>query len=475
VKKSRIIIITVIITLVVVSAAAIVYKVKTGASSKPTVVRIEKAQRGELIEFVSAPGEIEPLVKVEISAKVSARITELPYEEGDIVTCGNTDTNPSVPASVLLRLDDKDLQSRLLLAQANYSAQVAQLEVEKARIASQQANLIGLDASLKQAQRDLDRQKGLLESQDISQATFDQSKLKLDGLQSQYNSAKHTLDAAELNLVVLQHNLEAAGAGVTQAEEALSYTTITSPIDGVVTRINAEVGEVVIFGTMNNPGTVIMEVADLSAMLVVAEVDEADVAKLEVGQKATVHVDAYPDHEFTGVVESIALAHTMTWSNTKYYRTEILLENTEEKLYSGLTAHVDIETRKHTDILKVPTQAVLGLELDNLPLEIRENSSEVDTAKTFATVIYRYVDGKAVVTPVKISQSNLTHTIIKSGITEEDKIIVGPYKVLESIKHDQKIQDEREVEAKKKKKKADGAEAGADANDAKDANSVGQN
>jgi len=472
VKKSQIIIITVIVTLVAVSAVWIFIRFKTSASRKPTVVRIEKAQRGELIEFVSAPGEIEPRIDVKISAKVSARIIELPYEEGDIVTCGSTDRNPPVPASVLLRLDDKDLQSRLLSAEANYSAQAAQLEVEKARIASQQANLIGLDASLKQAQRDLERQKGLLESQDISQATFDQSKLKFDELKSRYNSTKHTLNAAELNLVVLQHHLDATGAGVTQAKEALSYTTITSPIDGVVTRINAEVGEVVIFGTMNNPGTVIMEVADLSVMLVVAEVDEADVAKMEVGQKATVHVDAYPDHEFTGVVESIALAHTMTWSNTKYYRTEILLENTEEKLYSGLTAHVDIETRKHTDIVKVPTQAVLGLELDNLPLEIRENSSEVDTTKTFTTVIYRYVDGKAVVTPVKISQSNLTHTIIKSGITEEDKIIVGPYKVLESIKHDQKIQDEREVEAKKKKK--DGAEAGADANDVKDANSVGQ-
>jgi len=474
VKKSHIIIITAIVTLVAVSAVWIFIRIKTSASRKPTVVRIEKAQRGELIEFVSAPGEIEPRVKVEMSAKVSARITELPYEEGDIVTGGNTDTNPPVPASVLVRLDDKDLQSRLLSAQANYSAQAAQLEVEKARISSQQANLIGLDASLKQAQRDLERQKGLLESQDISQATFDQSKLKFDELKSRYNSTKHTLNAAELNLVVLQHHLEATGAGVTQAKEALSYTTITSPIDGVVTRINAEVGEVVIFGTMNNPGTIILEVADLSAMLVVAEVDEADVAKLEVGQKATVHVDAYPDHEFTGMVESIALAHTMTWSNTKYYRTEILLENTEEKLYSGLTAHVDIETRKHTDILKVPTQAVLGLELDNLPLEIRENSSEVDTTKTFTTVIYCYVEGKAVVTPVKIGQSNLTHTIIKSGITEEDKIIVGPYKVLESIKHDQKIIDEREVEAKKKKKK-DGAEAGADANDAKDANSAGQN
>jgi multidrug efflux pump subunit AcrA (membrane-fusion protein) len=86
VKKSRIIITTIIVTLVVVSVVAIVYKVKTGASSKPTVVRIEKAQRGELIEFVSAPGEIEPKTKVEMSAKVSARIIELPYEEGDIVT-----------------------------------------------------------------------------------------------------------------------------------------------------------------------------------------------------------------------------------------------------------------------------------------------------------------------------------------------------------------------------------------------------
>ena len=471
-KKSPIIIITVIITLVVVSVVAIVYKVKTGAASKPTVVRIEKAQRGELIEFVSAPGEIEPRVNVEISAKVSARIIELPYEEGDIVTCERTDTNPPVPASVLVRLDDKDLQSRLLSAEASYAAQEAQLEVEKARIAGQKANLIGLDASLKQAQRDLERQKGLLESQDISQATFDQSKLKFDELKSQYDAAKHTLDAAELNLVVLQHNLEAAGAGVSQAKEALSYTTITSPIDGVVTRINAEVGEVVIFGTMNNPGTIILEVADLSAMLVVAEVDEADVGKMEVGQKAAVHVDAYPDHEFKGVVDSIALAHTMSFARTKYYRTEILLEDSEEKLHSGLTAHVDIETRKHTGILKVPSQAVLGLEFDNLPLEIRENSSEVDSAKTFATVVYRYVDGKAVVTPVKIGQSDLTHTIIESGITEEDKIVVGPYKVLESIKHDQKIRDEREVEAEKKKKKADGAEAGADANDASDANNV---
>lgn len=471
-RKSRIIIITVIATLVVVSVAAIVFKVKSGASKKPTVVRIEKAQRGELIEFVSAPGEIEPRVNVEISAKVSSRIIELPYEEGDIVTCGNTNTNPPVSASVLVRLDAKDLESRLLSAEAAYAAQAAQLEVEKAKIAGQQANLIGLDASLKQAQRDLDRQKGLLESQDISQATFDQSQLKFDELKSQYDSAKHTLDAAELNLVVLQHNLEAAAANVTQAKEALSYTTITSPIDGVITRINAEVGEVVIFGTMNNPGTVILEVADLSTMLLVAQVDEADIGKLEVGQKATVHVQAFPDEEFKGVVDSIALTHRISPNTaTKYFRTEILLTGDVKKLYSGLTAHVDIETITHENVLNVPSQAVLGRAVDDLPLNIRENCPEVDKDKTFTPVVYRYIDGKAVVTPVKIGPSNLTHTVLLSGITEEDKIVVGPYKELESLKHDKKVRDEREVEAEKKKKKADAAKAGADANDA---NSVKQ-
>lgn len=450
-KKSRIVIITVLSTLAVLSVFGILIKAKIAASGKPTIVRIENPQRGELIEFVSAPGEVEPKKNVEISAKVAARIVELPYDEGDVVTRGDPNANPPVPPSVLVRMDSKELESQLLQASANRAAQAAQSEVEKARLASQEASLLGLSASLKQAETDLTRQKGLLESKDISQSTFDQTRLKVDELKAQYEAAKHTLNSAQLNLKVMQHNLEAADARIDQARENLSYTTIVSPIDGVVTRLNAEVGEMVMTGTMNILGTVIMEVADLSKMLVVAQVDEADVGKLVVGQKAKVQLDAFADREFTGVVDSIALANDLSYSRTKYYRTEILLDAVEDRLHSGLTANVDIETRKHTDVLKVPTQAVLGIEVDSLPLQIRENNPEVDTTKTFATVVYRYIDGKAIVTPVKIGQCDLTHTIIKSGITEKDRIVVGPYKVLEKLKHDQKIQDEREAEAKKKK------------------------
>ena len=465
-KKSRIIIIVVIVFLVVSAGIGAAFRFKMKGGRKPTTVRIENPKRGELIEFVSAPGEIEPKTNVEISAKVSARIIKLPFEEGDTVTCGDPNANPPIPASVLVRLDDKDLETRLTSAEAGRAAQVAQIEVEKARIASQQANLVGLDASLKQAERDLQRQQGLLESKDIAQATFDQTKSKYDELKAQYEAAKHTLESAQLNLDVLKHNLEAADAGIDQAREAMSNTIITSPINGVITRLDAEVGEMVIMGTMNNPGTVIMQVADLSTMLLVAQVDEADVGKLAVGQKATVHVQAFPDEEFKGVIDTIALTHRISATGTKYFRTEILLQGDVKKLYSGLTAHVDIETIKHENVLNLPSQAVLGAEVDSLPLKIRDNSTVLDKSKTYAPVVYRYIDGKAVVTPVQIGESNLTHTIIKAGITEEDKIVVGPYKVLESIKNDQLIQDEREAKAKgKDTKAATTEETSNDAND----------
>jgi HlyD family secretion protein len=456
VKKSRIITISSIILAVLIIGSII--KSKVSPSKNADVVRLEQAQRGQLVEFVSAPGEIEPKKKVDISAKVSARIIELPYKEGDVVTKGDPDATPPVPPSVLVKLDDEDLQSQLRSTQASKDALAAQVEVDKARISSQQAALLGLADSLEQAEKDLERKKGLIETKDISQSVFDLAQVKADEYKAQYEAAKHTLEAAKLNLTVLNYNIEAADARIAQAKEALTYTTITSPIDGVLTLINAEVGEVVIFGTMNNPGTVILQVADLSKMLVVAQVDEADIGNLKVTQQAKVHVQAFPDIEFTGLVDTIALTHRFSQNQTKYFRTEILLDNDPNvaKLYSGLTADVDIQTIHHENILKVPSQAVLAREIDILPLDIRENNPNVNLNKIHATVVYRFINGKAVVTPVKIGPSDLTHTIITSGLTEEDKIVVGPYKVLDTLKHDQKLQDERTIEKDNDVNKAGG-------------------
>jgi HlyD family secretion protein len=467
-KRRKWIIIAIVAVLVLLVVGGVASKHRKG-KDKEEVVRLEEVTRGELTELVSAPGEIEPKTTVQISARVSARIVDMPYEEGDIVTCGDPCAEPPIPASVLIRLDAKDLESQMRLAEAGRNAQAAQMDVEKARIESSKYNLEALGASLEQAQKELERKKGLFESHDISKADYDQIKYKVDELRAQYESAEHNLDAAQRNLVVLKHNLEAAEARIAEAMELMRYTTIESPINGIVTRVNAKVGEMVMTGTMNNPGTVIMEVSDRSRMLVVAQVDEADVGGLNVGQDATVIVQAFPDIKFKGVVDKIALKHRFSDNRTRYYRTEILLENDPNvsKLYTGLTADVDIETRKHTDVIKVPSQAVLAREVDGLPLDIRDKSSELDKDKKFAPVVFKYNDGKAVVTPVMIGQSDLTHTIILSGLNEGDKIAVGPYKILDKLQHDQKLKDEREVEAEKKAKEKK-------SEDKKDANDVNQ-
>ena len=467
-RKLRILIILVVVVAVAGLAAAFVIRKRAAGANRATVVRVEEVQPGKLVEFVSAPGELEPKSRVEISAKASGRVEVLPYKEGERVTRGDPNANPPVPASVLVRLDSKDLESQLLSAQARRAAQAAQIEVDKARIAGEKATLLGTGATLEQARTDLQRQKTLLATKDISQLTFDQAQLKLDELDAQYKAAQHSLDASELNLQVLQHNLEAADASIAQAKEARDYTTIVSPIDGVVTRINAKVGEMVVTGMMNNPGTKILEVGDLSQMLVVAQVDETDVGKLELGQKARVFIDAYPNREFAGKVYKIALASDLSRQATKYYRTEILLETTEQRLHSGLTANVDIETHTYADVLAVPSQAVMTREIESLPLDIRDKSPLVDKSKTFATVLFRYIDGKAVITPVRIGPSNLTHTIIEAGVEKGEKVVVGPYKELEKLKHDQVLKDEREAKAEDKAKKT-GAK---DTNDVNDANAV---
>lgn len=452
-KRRKWIIVTIVAVLVLLVIGGLVSKNRKG-KAKEEVVRIEEVKREGLTERVSAMGEIEPKEMVQISAKVSARIIDMPYDEGNVVTCGDPNANPPIPASLLLKLDAKDLESQLKLAEASKAAQEAQIEVEKSRIEGSKSTMTGLAATLEQAQKDLERKKGLYESRDISKADFDLIKYKVDELAAQYESAKYNLTASEQNLKVMKHNLDAAEARIEEAREYYSYTTITSPINGVVTRVNAKVGEMVMTGTMNNPGTVIMEVSDRSKMLVVAQVDEADIGALEVGQRAVVSVQAFPNIKFTGVVDEIALKHRLSDNRTRYYRTEILLDSDPnvEKLYTGLTADVDIETRKHPDVITVPSQAILSREVDSLPLDIRDKSDELDKGKKFTTVIYRFVDGKAVATPVRAGQSDLTHTIVLAGLKEGDKVVVGPYKVLDNLKQDQKLKDEREVEKDKKAK-----------------------
>lgn len=444
--------------IVIISGSGLFFGAKwmnRGPNTDVANVRVEPATRGDLVETVAAPGEVQPRTMVSISARVVARIVKLPFKEGDTVTKGNPKANPPIPPSVLIELDATDLEAALKSAQARRSAQAAQMRVADRQIEASKARIVAAQATLAEAERDCRRQNELLTSKDVGQAAVDTSQSKVEEQRAQLSAQVATLHGDEANLQVMGHNLEAADADIARAKDSLSYTIITSPIDGTVTRLNAEVGELVVTGTMNNAGTIIMEVADLSQMLLKARVDETTIAGVLVGQKARVRMEAYRDKIFEGKVVSVALANfdasmargasnrmNSSSDGSRFYKTEILINTEGKRIFSGLNADAEIETTRHTNLIKAPSQAVLGRQLDDLPADLRDRP-EVDKTKSIVPVVYRYKDGKAVATPVIIGASDLTHTIIKSGLAEGDLIITGPYKVLESLKHDQKVKDER--------------------------------
>ncbi len=411
-----------------------------GAGDQTPSVRLEKPQRGDLIEVVSAPGTIEPITKAEIRSRISAQIVELPVDVGARVTKGNPGAEPPTPATVLFRLDDKSLQADLRSARARQQAQRAQIEVAKTGIEAGQSQIQGIEISLAQAERDLARQTELLKTSDVAESLVDKTRTQVEGLKMDLLAARSRQKATELSLTIAEHNLEAAEAEIARALESLTYTTMDSPLDGVVTRRPVEVGETAT-GSLYNPGTVLIEVADMTRVLLKAEVDEADIAKVKIGQKACVRIQAWPDEEFEGEVALTALASSVDRTGSPYFQVEVLLDNKDERILSGLSADVDIDIALHRGVLKIPSQAVLARPVDTLPADLRE-SPVVDTRKAFATVVFRVVDGKAAATPVKIGRSDTTHTIILKGLAEEDRVITGPYNVLEKLQHDQAVKEE---------------------------------
>lgn len=384
---------------------------KPGTKAKE--VRLAPAERGELIKTVSAPGVIEPETNVKISAQVSARITALPFRAGDEVKAGD----------VVCRLDAVDLKARVDAAQA--------------RLAATRARLGGAEANAIMANAEFGRSKELFDAGDTP-------KSDLERAEANYLQAVSALDALKAEIL-------SAEAEVVAAQKDLDNAVITSPIDGVMTTLNAEVGELVVVGTLNTPGSVIMEIADLSRMLLKAQVDETNIKPVKPGQRAQIYTPFDPEGELTGKVGRINLKREVNQADgTGYFEVEILVDVPEGvRLLSGLTANTEIEVEIFDGVLKVPSQAVLDRRVDELPRELADSSALVDKSKTFARIVFVERQGKAVATPVSIGPSDLTHTVILAGLAETDRVVTGPFRELTSLKNDTPIIDEAEAAAKR--------------------------
>jgi HlyD family secretion protein len=368
-------------------------------------VIMESVAFGDLERTVSAPGSIEPKRLINISSQVSAKVLALPFEEGEQVKSGD----------VVIRLDPQDL--------------VAALDSAKAGLAGQEASLGGAEAALINARLSYERLQQLNETGDATKSELD--------------SAEASFLQAQSNKQVLIHQIEQAKAQIERAQKDLDNTTITSPIDGVITTLNTEVGETVIVGTTNNPGSVIMEIADLSQMLLKAQVDEANIAPVEVGQDAKIFINAYTDREYVGRVQKIGLKRMVASDGTGTFEVEILMELPEgETLYSGLSASTDIVVEHFYDAMIIPSQAVVDRRIEDLPKNISEGNELIDLNKTFTRVVYRVVDGKTVATPVNVGPSDLTQTVITEGLTKDDIVVTGPFRVLVDLKNDRAVRDE---------------------------------
>jgi HlyD family secretion protein len=415
--------------LVVAGPSVLKYMPDFGSRDDALAVRMAPVEVRELVETISAPGELEPEVKVEVSAEVSARILELPFREGATVRAGE----------VVVKLDDRDLEASL-------AAQMARRDGERFRLRSEQERLSAPISQLANAKANLERQEALFKTGDVSRASLDDAVARVRELEAQ-------IAAAREGLSVIESSLAAAEADIERARELLNKTTITAPIDGQITELNAEAGELVVVGTMNNAGTRILRIADLGTVRLKAKVAESDVARVAAGQAATVRVNAYRNREFAGTVERVALSRGtdtgMSAGGTGgggWFKCEVKLDLADgETLLSGLAANVDIVVGRSSGLL-VPSQALMERKLDELPEALRE-SPLVDAARKKATIVFKVVDGKAVPTPVRTGASNLSDTMILEGLAAGDMVVTGPYRVLERLKEGDRVREETAKDA----------------------------
>ncbi len=408
-KKKKIWIILGIALVVIV--VVVVNILKSG--EKTYTVQAEKVKKGDITSIVTANGKLSPRTDVKISAYVPARIEQLPVKEGDMVTRGQ----------LLVQLDATE-----------YKAAVNQAE---AQLKSAQANL-------EQTQLTYKRQKELFEKKLTSQEQHDLAMTELKQAEAQQQQAE---------------------ANLAQARYALSKTTIASPMDGMVTSLNAEVGEIVMIGTMNNPGTVIMTISDMSEIEAEVEVDETDIAEVKLNQEAKIKIDAFPDTSFKGRVSEIG--HTAlisglgTQDQVTNFLVKVVLLDSIPDLRPGMSASVDITTNHHENILKVPIQAVVMREEKTDSLKLKKEKTEGAVAsedsasakeegkkkeKKEIEGVFIVDNGRAKFMKVKTGIADQQNIEIVSGINDNDMVVTGSYKILRTLKDGDKVKISNKIE-----------------------------
>jgi HlyD family secretion protein len=388
----------------VVAVAGVAAAVALGTGSgEGAQVRMEEVARRDLVSTVTASGNLRARRQVDISSEVSARVQELLVAEGDDV----------VEGQVLLRLDPTQIRA---------ARQRAASSVSQARAQAAQAQ-----ANLTRAQREYERILGLWQRDTLLVS------------RQQVEQAEADFQVAEANLQSAEYGVEVATASLEEQEDRLDNTVFTAPMAGRVTRLNVEEGETVVVGTMNNPGSLIISIADLSVVEVVVQMDETDIPRLSLGDSAVVSIDAFPGEDFTARVTEIANSAIQDPSTSAAsgqqaaidFEVVLTLDPTPVELRPDLSATADIVTAERADALAIPIIA----------LTVREDTTAAGGGDgEGGSEEVRDVEGVFVVeagtvrfAPVVVGITGQEHFEVLEGLQAGDTVVAGPYQTIRTL------------------------------------------
>ena len=427
----------ILITLgIVVVLGAIVFANLNFKRETGVEVNVEKLQKRDLEAIVSASGTLQPKRNVNISADTMGRVTNLAVNEGDRVQAGQ----------LLLQIDPRNLTSAVQRSEAG-------LEGARSQAAQSRTAVDNTRVALKQAQDNLARQQELAKQGLITRETLERAQSEVSMREGDLRAQLQAVQAAESRLRQEQ-------ASLSSARLDLAKVRIDSPISGLVTRRNIEEGEMVVVGTMNNAGTVLLTIADMSVIEAEVEVDETDIPFVQIGQMAKIKVDAFPDRTYTGRVTEVgnspiqaagAAGGARTATN---FKVVVQLEGEVPDIRPGFTCTAEITTATRKQVVAVPIQATTVREVvvdqkgdivrepapaegearprrpaapaADAPLPAGQSRKEVEG-------VFLVKDGRAVFTAVKTGIAGERFFEVLQGLKEGDEVIIGPFSSVRAL------------------------------------------
>lgn len=374
-------------------------------------VAVEKPSYRTINQVVVANGKVQPEKEVKISPEVSGELIEIAIDEGESVNKGD----------LLVRIKPDTYISMKQRAEASLNSAKAQYSNSKARLAQTKAKY-------KKAQKDYQRNKKLWEERTISESEF-------ESVESSYEMAKAELEAAEQTAISAKYSVESARASLNEADENLKKTRIYAPMSGIVSRLNVEAGETVV-GTQQMAGTELLRIADLDKMEVKVEVGENDIIQVSLNDTAIVEIDAYLGQKFKGVVTEIAHSANIEGAASdqvtnfdvkirllKSSYSELISEQNPYPFRPGLSATVDIYTKKKEHIVTVPIQSVTTRNIDK---EKREKDFDEELQEVVFIVEKDSIKLLAVKTGIQDNQ----YIEIQEGLDTTHQVVTAPYNAI---------------------------------------------